>query len=158
MAISIRPNWSIVVKQALAAGIAGGVCFDAYLWLTTIVPAHGSIVAMYQWVASAAIGSVATTNAAYAWIGLLVHFIVSIGWAGGYAYFAQQQRFVNTRWPISGLAYGVVVMLFMTILLIGAHAFTFPASPNEFINQVIAHCVFFGLPVAFVVARMSRTA
>jgi uncharacterized membrane protein YagU involved in acid resistance len=146
----------MVIRQALAAGVVGGILIDAYLWITTILPSHGSIVAMYQWVASAAIGPIAMTNTSFAWLGLLVHFVVSIGWAGGYAYFAQTQSFVNTRWLVSGLCYGIVVLMFMSLVLIGAHAFTFPSSPNEFINSLIAHCVFYGLPVAFVVARMSK--
>ena len=106
MATTARLNWGRVVMQAFGAGIIGGIVLDLYLYLTTILPAHGSVLAMWQWVASAAIGPVALTNSSYAWLGLLVHFIVSIGWAGGYAYFAQTQNFVNTRWFISGLMYG----------------------------------------------------
>jgi hypothetical protein len=81
---------------------------------------------------------------------------VSIGWAGGYAYFAQRNAFVNQRWFVSGLGYGFVVYVFMQILLLGARAFVFPATPTALINAVIAHMLFFGVPVAFVVARMDR--
>jgi uncharacterized membrane protein YagU involved in acid resistance len=156
MQTSFHARWDIVVRQAIAAGIAGGILIDLYLWITTILPSHGSLAAMYQWVASAAIGPVALSNASYAWVGVVVHFIVSIGWAGGYAYLAQTQRYMNARWYISGFFYGIVVMIFMTLLLLGAHAFVFPATPNDFLNQVLAHCIFFGMPVAFVVARLSN--
>jgi uncharacterized membrane protein YagU involved in acid resistance len=154
MATSVRLNWGRVVMQALSAGIVGGFVVDLYLYLTTILPAHGSIVAMLQWVASAAIGPVALTSTSYAWLGLVVHFIVSIGWAGGYAYFAQTQNFVNTRWFISGLMYGLIVYVFMQALLLGARAFVFPPTPTAFLNAVLAHMLFFGVPVAYVVARM----
>lgn len=156
MATTARLNWGRVVMQAFGAGIIGGIVLDLYLYLTTILPAHGSVLAMWQWVASAAIGPVALTNSSYAWLGLLVHFIVSIGWAGGYAYFAQTQNFVNTRWFISGLMYGLVVYVFMQALLLGARAFVFPATPTAFLSGVIAHMLFFGVPVAFVVARMDK--
>lgn len=151
-------HWGRIALQALAAGLVGAIAIDAYLYLTTVLPVHGSMLAVWQYVASAAIGKVAYTSPAYAWLGLLVHVIVSIGWAGGYAYFAQLQRFVNERWFISGLGYGVVVYFFMLILLLGANAFVFPATPTAALNAVLAHMLFFGVPVAYVVARMDRTA
>jgi len=156
MATTLRPNWGVIATQALAAGMTGGAIIDAYLWLTTVLPAKGSIGAMYQWIASVAIGPVATTNPAYAWLGVIVHFAVSIGWAAGYAFFARSQPFVNTRWLISGLGYGLVVYVFMQILLLGAHALVFPATPLVLLNQVAAHLVFFGVPVAYVVSRLDR--
>jgi uncharacterized membrane protein YagU involved in acid resistance len=156
MATSVRLNWGRVIMQGVCAGIVAGAVLDVYLYLTAIVPAHGSIIAMWQWVASAAIGPVALTNPSYAWLGFVVHFIVSIAWAGGYASFAQTQNFVNTRWLISGLMYGLIVYVFMQILLLGAHAFVWPPTPAAFVNQILAHMLFFGVPVAYVVARMDQ--
>ena len=149
-------SWNRVVTQALAAGIAGAVLFNAYLWLTAILPAHGSIIGLWQFVASAAIGKVAFTTTSYAWLGLLILVFVSVVWAGGYAYLAMTRPFMSERWPVSGLVYGIIVYLFMQLLLLGAGLFEFPATPNDFVNIVIAHAVFFGLPVAYVVSRMRR--
>jgi uncharacterized membrane protein YagU involved in acid resistance len=156
MTLAQPRNWGRIATQALVAGIAGGFLIDLYLYLTTLRPQHTSLLTAWQWIASVAIGPAALTNPSFAWLGLLAHAVVSIGWAGGYAYFAQTQAFVNTRWAVSGLVYGVVVYFFMQILLIGARAFVFPATPVAFINDLIAHGVFFGLPVALVVARMSH--
>ena len=153
-----KRNWSQIFRQALVAGIIAGICIEAYLVLTVIVPAHGNVLQVWQWIASAAIGDVAFTNPAYAWLGLLVHFIISIAWAGGYAYLAQQQQFMNRRWVISGLVYGLVVYIFMDILLLGARKFVPPASALALLNALIAHCVFFGLPLAFVVSRLDAAA
>ncbi len=153
-----KRNWNQIVRQALIAGITAGVCIEAYLLLTVVVPAHGSVLHAWQWIASAAIGDVALTNTAYAWLGLLVHFIISIGWAGGYAYLAQQQTFMNRRWVISGLVYGLVVYIFMDILLLGARKFVPPATPLALLNALIAHSIFFGLPLAFVAARLDAAA
>lgn len=149
-------DWRRVVRQALVAGFIAGVLIDAYLLATQVLPSHGSAVQMWQWVASAALGQVAFSSPSYALLGLIAHFCVSIGWAGGYAYLAQQQPFVNQRWAISGLVYGIVVYIFMDILLLGVRMFT-PPSPVMLLNALIAHCVFFGLPLAYVVARMDRT-
>jgi|SRR5579863_9366794 len=146
-------NWPALVKSAVLAGVTGGILIDLYLWLTTIVPAHGSILTMWQFVASGAIGSTAYSNTSYAWLGLLVHFVVSIGWAGGYAYLAQSQTFLNQRWPLSGFFYGFIVYIFMMLLTLGAHIFVFPSNADQVLNAVIAHCVFFGIPVAYVVSK-----
>jgi hypothetical protein len=146
MATKVSVAWGTVFKQALLAGIISGLIFELYERFNA------------QWIASAAVGPAAFTDAAYGWLGLALHFIVSIGWAGGYAYFAQLQPFVNARWAISGLVYGVIVQMFMTLLLLGAHTFTFPATPNIFLNQLLAHAVFFGVPLAFVVAQLDKKA
>jgi uncharacterized membrane protein YagU involved in acid resistance len=156
MVSSPTVNWARVVREALAAGITGGIILEAYLYLTTILPAHESLLASWQWIASAAMGKVALTSITYAWVGLAVHFIVSIGWAGGYAYFSQTQPFVDRRWAISGLAYGIIVYFFMQLLLIGARSWVAPPTPLDALNVLMGHMVFFGVPVAFVVARMNQ--
>lgn len=153
-----KRNWNEILAQAMIAGIVAGICLEAYLLLTVVVPAHGNVLQVWQWIASAAFGDVAFTNANYAWLGLLIHFIVSIGWAGGYAYLAQQQKFMNRRWYISGPVFGLVVYIFMDILLLGARKFVPPPTPLALLNVLIAHCVFFGLPLAFVVARLDAAA
>lgn len=153
MATTTRTDWAAILKQALLAGVAGAVTIDAYLFLTTVLPAHASIVGLWQWVASGVVGRVAFTNPAFAWFGLLIHIVVSCGWAGGYAYLTRSQPFLNQRWVVSGLFYGIMVYVFMQLLLLGAHLFTFPDDAGAVINALAAHSIFFGLPVAFVVAR-----
>lgn len=153
MATIQRIRWASIVRQALLAGIAGGIVIDLYLWLTTIVPAHGSLVVMWQWIASTALGKAAFTSPNYAVAGVLLHFCASVGWAGGYAYLAATQRFINERWFISGAVYGVVVYGFMQLLLVGVNAFAMPASPAAFANALAAHMIF-GLVVAFTIARL----
>ena len=144
------------MRAAIFAGIAGGITIDLFLWAATLLPAHQSILKMWQFVASGAVGSVAYTSANYAWLGLAVHFVVSIGWAGGYAYLAQSRSYLNERWWISGLFYGFMVYIFMQLIMLGAHVFTFPDNADVVLTAVVAHCGFFGLPVAFVVSRLSQ--
>ena len=153
-----RVNWPLIVRQALVAGLVGAITFDLFLWIATVLPVHGNMFDVWQWTASAAIGPAAMTSPSYAWLGLLVHLCVSIGWAGGYAYLASTRPYMNKRWLISGLMYGIVVYVFMDLVLLGAGKLAPLATPNALVVQVLAHCVFFGLPVAFVVARMDRAA
>lgn len=144
-------NWNAIVRQAIVAGIAAGILIEAYLLAT----ARANPMQAWQWIASAAVGDVAFTSPSYAWLGLAVHFVVSVGWAGGYAYLAQDRPYMNARWLISGLVYGLLVYVFMDLILLGARKLV-PPTPLEFLNALVAHCVFFGLPLAFVVARMDR--
>ncbi len=144
-------NWGLIVRQAIIAGFIGGLIMEAYL----LIVAHTNPIPAWQWIASAAIGDVALTSTSYAWLGLLVHFIVSMGWAGGYAYLAHDRPYMNQRWLISGLVYGLVVYVFMDLVLLGARKLV-PPSPVEFISALVAHCLFFGVPVAFVTAKLDK--
>jgi uncharacterized membrane protein YagU involved in acid resistance len=156
MAIAQRTHWGRLFQQAVVAGIAGGIIVMLYVWLTTVVPQHGSLTSLGQWVASVAIGKTAFTSASYAWFGLLVHLVVSMAWAGGYAYLAAQRAYMNERWIVSGIVYGFVVYVFMELVLLAAGALKPPATPNAFIGELVTDCIFFGLPVAFVVSRLKR--
>ena len=140
-----------MVKRAVAAGIAGGIVLDLYLWLATALPAHQSMIAVWQFIASTVFGNVAFTSTSYAWAGLAIHFLIGIGWAGGYAYFVQTQPATNRRWIVAGAAYGVVVYVLMQLILLGSGHFTAPATPNAFVIAILGHIVFFGIPVAYVV-------
>ena len=151
-----RLDWGRITTQALAAGIVGAILIDLYLWVAQVAPAHMPMTGVWQFVASTAFGKAAFANPAFIWIGLLMHVVVSIGWAGGYAYLAATRPFMNERWIISGLVYGIVVLFFMQLILIGSGNFQVPGSGLEFVNLLASHMLFFGVPVAFVVSRMSR--
>jgi hypothetical protein len=143
--------WGRVSGQALLAGVTGAIAFDLYLWLTTVLPQHASMVALWQFVASTVVGKTAFSSSGFAWLGVVIHLLVSMVWAAGYAYLAAQQPALNRHWLPSGLLYGVVVYVVMQIILLAGNDFTPPPNPNAFINAVIAHACFFGLPVAYVV-------
>lgn len=109
---------------------------------------------MWQWIASTALGRVAFTSRGFAAAGAAMHAIVSIGWAGGYAYVAAASPLANRRWIISGVVYGLIVYAIMQIILLADGNFTYPPTPNAFLNDLVAHALFFGLPVAYVVRAM----
>ncbi|MBV8491499.1 MAG: hypothetical protein JO199_13310 [Candidatus Eremiobacteraeota bacterium] len=150
--------WGRIAAQAVVAGIAGAILIDLYLWAVTIAPNHGSILTMWQWVASTAFGKGAFANPSFAWVGLGLHVAVSIGWAGGYAFAAATRPFLSQRWPISGLAYGIVVYLLMQIVLLVDGNFALPAGATAVIVALVGHCIFFGVPVALIVRLMQGRA
>jgi hypothetical protein len=149
-----RISWNVILIQAIVAGIAGAVSIDLYLWATTLLPQHAGILTMWQWIASTALGKTALINPAYAAAGAAMHAVVSVGWAGGYAYIAATRPATTRRWVVSGLAYGLIVYTLMQVILLADNNFTYPPTPNDFVNALIAHAAFFGLPVAYVVRRL----
>jgi uncharacterized membrane protein YagU involved in acid resistance len=156
MATSVRLPWGAIVSRGLMAGIAGGIIVDAYLWLTTLAPTHTPITAMWQFVASTAFGKGALADPAFVWVGLAMHLLVSAGWGIGYAYIAATRPSITARWLVAGIVYGIVVYLMMSIILLADNNFTYPPTINAFLNAVVAHALFFGVPVALIVHRASR--
>lgn len=140
----------------IVAGLIGAATFDLYVWATTLVPAHQSIAELWQWVASTALGKNALADPAYAPVGVAMHAFVSIGWAGGYAYVAAANPVAVRRWVPAGLVYGLVVYAVMQTILLADNNFIYPPNPNAFVNALVAHAAFFGLPVAYVVRAMRR--
>ncbi len=146
-----RISWGHLAFRAVVAGIAGGVLFDLYVWVTTLLPQHTGIVTMWQWVASTALGKVAFTDPAYAFAGAAIVLVAGIAWAAGYAYLAATRPAATRQWIVSGIVYGLIVYTIVQVILLADNNFTYPPTPNAFINGVFASAVFFGLPVAYVV-------
>ena len=158
MVSTARTSIAQILLRAIAAGIVGAVTIDVYLWLTTLLPVHGSMTAMWQWVASTAFGKSALGDPTFVAVGAALHLMVSIGWAAGYAYIAAHNSNANRRWIVSGIVYGLIVYTIMQTILLADNNFTYPPNPNAFVNALIAHAIFFGLPVAYVVRSMQRPA
>jgi hypothetical protein len=149
MSTQTRPAGSLF-GPAVVAGIIGGILIDAFLALVT----RTSPLALWQFVASAIVGQSAYASAGYAALGCAVHFFVSIVWSVSYvAAFNGIGQLRN--WILGGIVWGVVVDAAMNGVLalkIGA------PFVQGFTQGMIAHVVFFGLPVAYYVAREARRA
>jgi uncharacterized membrane protein YagU involved in acid resistance len=156
MATSQRTDWPSILRTAVLAGITGGLAIELYIYVTVILRQNGDVLGYWQWIASVAVGQAALTSQAFAWLGIALHFIVSIGWAAGYAYIAGTRAFMSRRWAISGIGFGFVVYVFMQFMLIGAGKFV-PPGDTQLVNQLVAHCLFFGVPVAFVTAKIGQS-
>jgi hypothetical protein len=124
----------------------GGILVDLFPILAHAAP----FPAIYQFIASAMVGKVAFTSASYIWLGLAMHFTVSIGWALLYAY-GWYARHPSDRWVLPGVLFGIVVMIVMQIIQMIAHVAQ-PITVKRGILVLIAHIVFFGWPVAWYLA------
>jgi len=149
-------SWRSIALAALAAGIAGGVAMDAYLWISPLASEHPGLPAIWSAIAVAAAGKTMRANPNAPWIGLGIHALISIAWAGAYAYAAASTAYIRRLWYVSGPVFGLIVYALMQILLLASGGFEYPHSPNDFVSALVAHAIFFGLPVALVVDAVDR--
>jgi hypothetical protein len=147
------------IAGAVIAGAAGGVTILAGLALFDLVifPVPGfTLAGLFQFDASALVGKAAYASGAYVALGVVLHFVVAIGWAAGYAWSAERQRQLVTRPLFSGAVFGIIVYFAMQFMLFAANVYQNP-SPLEFDVGIVAHAVFYGIPVALINARFSRS-
>jgi hypothetical protein len=143
-----------VLAAGIVAGVIGGALIDTFL----VIANHATYIQIWQFVASALVGSAAYASPSYAILGFAMHFAISIVWASIYAWAAFGPVPTLVRAPVlSGLLYGIVVMIGMTVVLMVNHVG--PAGipdAGTLVKSLIAHTVFFGLPVALYVSRAAR--
>jgi uncharacterized membrane protein (DUF2068 family) len=136
-------------------GIAGAVLIDAYILAVGALSHRLTPEQLYTYVASGLIGKAAYSFPGTAALGVAMHLVISAGWGIGYAYAALGSRQLVDRPAVSGIAFGLFVYLIMQIVeaLIGIwHA----PSANDAFTAIVAHTIFFGLPVAYIVAKRLR--
>lgn len=150
---------SAIAGPGIIAGLAGAVIVDFYLILTIVALSHSAtLISFYQFIASGAIGpSAFTDGTAGALIGVAVHLTVSVAWGVGYAYVALRTPQVRSRPIVSGICFGLMVMVAMQLIEVAAGIYRIPDA-TALINGLIAHAFFFGLPIALIVTRTLRSA
>jgi len=133
------------VGRIIGAGITGGIIVDLFLILTRSAPFPG----IYMFIASGLVGPAAFASSWYIALGIALHLIISIVWAAIYAAIFLR-LFPKLPWWGNAVIFGVVVMLGMQVLLLGKHLE--PAFPTGagLVTVLIAHVVFFALPVAYI--------
>ena len=156
--ITHRPDaFNTIVRGGFIAAVLDAV--DAVI-------AYGvlgmSPVQVLQYVASGLLGSAAYAGNtllgfAYAGLGVALHFFIAFVVAAVY-YLAAQKVSVLTRRPIVyGLLFGAAVFLFMTFLVLPLSAVAkSPFSLGLFLNGVLSHAAFVGLPIALWASRPAR--
>lgn len=135
------------IVRTLTAGIIGGITVDLFLILARVAPFPG----MYQWIASTIVGPAAYTSTAYIGLGLAMHFFISIAFALAYGALAARSRALVDNPTLGGVVFGIAVMLVMQVVTGLAHVAQ-PPSVVGIVISLIAHIVFFGLPVAWYIA------
>ena len=154
---TVTPALRAELGAGFAAGIAGGLTIEVALLGPQLASgaSAGTLVGNFAFVAATLLGPSAYANPAAVPIGVVLHFGVAIGWALGYVYLARTQRQLLVRPWISGAAFGLMVYIFMQIVLLTAGQYHRPM-PRDLAIQLIAHIVFYGIPVALIAANMLR--
>ncbi len=146
------------LKAGLVAGLAAGVLFDVFLFAMQLATGTSAdkLADNFVFIAAVLLGPGASTNPIAVPLGVVLHFCVAIGWALGYVYLVRSQPQLVVRPWISGAAYGLVVYVFMEIILITAGQYH-RVAPGLLFTQLVAHVVFYGIPVAVIASRMLRS-
>lgn len=146
------------VATVVLAGVAGAVAIDFYLIATQSWILHNaSAMAISQWDASNVLGAGAFDGGwQTAAAGFGIHCIVSICWATIFAILFWRVPFVRRQPVLAGALFGVVVMFVMRYGVVPlGHAVELRAGPVRMLSLLIAHTLFFGIPVALVVRAVS---
>jgi len=138
--------------DGILAGIIAGVVVDAFLFATGVLSWPNS----YNFIASGLVGKAALGSSAYVPLGIAIHFAISAGWGALFGLTAQRYRQVLAHPFISGLTFGLVVMVVMQLLLLATGMWRAPQSAGQVMLDIVAHTVFFGVPIAWYVNRAAR--
>ena len=86
-----------------------------------------------------------------------MHFVISIVFATAYALIAERNTALIERPIVWGAIFGVAVMIVMQIVTGLAHA-SQPPTVLGITLGLVSHVLFFGIPVAWIIAARSRRA
>ncbi len=142
------------LRGGIVAGLTGAILIDAYLIVTVVYLFHAATLeTFYRYVASAALGKAAYTAPAAVLLGIALHVLISLAWSLGYAYLAARTPQIRARPLLSGVSFGIFVMISMQLGEVLTNIYLLPNS-FTLLNAFVAHVFFFGLPVAYIVKRL----
>jgi uncharacterized membrane protein YagU involved in acid resistance len=119
---------------------------------------HGlNPIEVLQYIASGALGASSFKGGlATAALGAVIHFAIAAVVASIYILVSRQLAYLNRQAIAFGLFYGAAVYLFMTYLVLPISAVAPSAfSLAAFLNGLIGHAVFVGLPIALVARKVA---
>ena len=150
-----RSSSRAALISGVTAGLIGGVTIDAFLIALRTGIEHQPVLSLWTYIASAALGTNAFSMPAAPLLGFLMHFAISAGWGAGYAYLLPQTPQLLRHPLISGSVYGLIVYIMMQLLLL-ANGMAQPINQLTLAIGLIAHIVFFGIPVALIAPRLTQ--
>lgn len=145
------------VSASLGAAIAGLIGITVYLAVERCLVEHVRLVLSFQqllqWDASNFYGAAAFRGGwDMALRGLGADFVVSLIWAVLFTTLYVTLPIVRRYPALSGLSYGLVVMIVMIFGVVPlGHAVRATLTTPHLINILVAHTLFFGLPVGMMV-------
>ena len=148
------------VIAAIAAGLAGAITIGIYLTITVPLVLGAPVIALLRWDASNLLGYQNTLHAtlpAIIFIGQSSHVLVSLVWGFVFVGLLRVLPAIRRMPLASGFVFGVCVMLFMHYLVVPlGHAPQLGYTTRALINNLVAHTLFFGMPVAWVATRLTK--
>jgi hypothetical protein len=148
---------SRLIHAAVAAAIVGLTTITIYLVVERAFAERLSVVLglqqLLQWDASNGYGRAAFEGGwPMALIGLAMDFVVSLAWAVAFTALYVAVPVVRRTVAPTGLVFGAVVMVVMIYAIVPiGHATQMHSTVARVINVLVAHTVFFGLPIALTV-------
>lgn len=145
------------IIPAIAGAIAGLIAITAYLVLERAIAERLPVVLclqqLLQWDASNAYGRAAFAGGwPMALMGLAMDVVVAICWGVVFTTFYALSPSARRHVGISGLAFGAIVMMVMIFGIVPlGHAVQLQRTPGHIVNVLVAHTIFFGLPLALTV-------
>lgn len=146
-----HPSATSLLAGGVVAGLIGGALIDAFLFAIH----RATFPATYQWIASGIVGSIAFTGTGYVLIGIAIHFAIAVVAALAYAYIGQ---IVGIIWRpiVGGILLGIVVNAVMDAIVWSKGLGPLPHTTGDIAIGLVAHVFFYGIPVAWFVARFER--
>jgi uncharacterized membrane protein YagU involved in acid resistance len=155
-AATLSSRQSITTSQAILWGglIAG--TFDAVDGVIAFGAQGLNPIQVLQYIASGALGQSAFRGGlATAALGTLFHFIIASVAAAAFVFASRWIPALKTQAVPFGLLYGVAVYFFMNYLVLPLSAVApGPFHLGLFLNGVIGHALFVGLPIALYARRV----
>ncbi len=148
------PISRVSLVAAIGSGIVSGVTLAAFAALVQYRDRQ-PLTGTYTFLASVFGGDNLGSGPFAVQLGVLVLFAGTILWAFGYVYTAQTQPQLVTRPLFSGGFFGFIVWL-VNMAVLGVSGHFKGLTMDIIVTELTGFVVFFGLPLAFVAARLMR--
>ena len=152
--IASRPGFAATVLVGGAiAGVLDGLDAVIFFGLTLNV----SFSRIFQGIASGLLGRDAFNGGWQAVaLGIVLHFVIALGAATVYFFLARSVPKLLQHPVLAGMAFGLGVFFVMFQIIVPLSRVrprTTPMGMMEFINELVAHTLFVGIPIAILASR-----
>jgi hypothetical protein len=148
-----NPFLRAVVLGGIVSGVLDATDGVIAFGIQGLNPIH-----VLQYIASGAFGDSSFKGGLLtAGAGVAFHFFIAFVAAAVFAIAASKLRVLRTHWAIAGLVYGACVWAFMNLGVLPLSAVKpSPFSLPMFLNGIIGHALFVGLPIAYFSRGLGR--
>jgi hypothetical protein len=148
--LPISPKTVSLSKAVLWGGLVAGV-LDAADGVVAFGLKGLNPIQVLQYIASGLLGpSSFNGGLVTAALGTVLHFVIAFGAASVYVFASRRLTVLKTKPVLFGLLFGLAVYLFMSYLVLPLSAVAHsPFSLALFLNGVIGHALFVGVPIAW---------